>query len=145
MSHKTPDTSISNTPAKPMHVKPNIYTYFMEGMKEIARENGYNLLVHGSMNRDLDLIAVPWVDEPACFPFELVQKISAYLNNETYVRPFERCEDKESRLAHSWLPGGRENFTISMARHEEWNNWKKDEQYYLDISFTPLVKHVDTN
>ena len=32
-------------------------------MTEVARECGYALGVHGSMHRDLDLIAVPWVEE----------------------------------------------------------------------------------
>jgi hypothetical protein len=30
----------------------------------IAREHGYALAVHGSLQRDLDLIAVPWVENP---------------------------------------------------------------------------------
>ena len=28
---------------------------------DVAREMGYALALHGSMNRDMDLIAVPWV------------------------------------------------------------------------------------
>ena len=30
----------------------------------IAREYGYALAVHGSLQRDMDLIAVPWADAP---------------------------------------------------------------------------------
>jgi hypothetical protein len=37
----------------------------------IARAHGYALAVHGSMARDLDLIAVPWVAKPST-PAELV-------------------------------------------------------------------------
>jgi len=29
----------------------------------VAREHGYALAVHGSMQRDLDLLAAPWVDD----------------------------------------------------------------------------------
>src|SRR5688572_12345453 len=52
------------TPAKPTHAKPQLYAYYFLQLKEIAREFGYNLVVHGSMARDLDLIAIPWVDDP---------------------------------------------------------------------------------
>lgn len=31
----------------------------------LAREHGYALAVHGSLRRDLDLIAVPWVEQPS--------------------------------------------------------------------------------
>ena len=50
--------------SKPLHAKPNIYAYYFEALKAIAKEYGYNLVVHGSMNRDLDLIAIPWVNDP---------------------------------------------------------------------------------
>jgi hypothetical protein len=50
---------------KPIHVKPNFYSYCYESLKDIAKNHGYNLLIHGSMNRDLDLIAVAWVNDPS--------------------------------------------------------------------------------
>lgn len=50
---------------KPTHVKPALYAMFYEHLKDIAEEYGYNLLIHGSMQRDLDLVAVPWRDNPA--------------------------------------------------------------------------------
>lgn len=30
-----------------------------------ARPHGYAVAVHGSMQRDLDLVAIPWVDDAA--------------------------------------------------------------------------------
>ena len=126
---------------KPLHVKPNLYTYFMESMKMIAKEHGYNLLIHGSMNRDLDLIAVPWVDDPKP-EVDLVMALDMYLNNKT-------SEDKDGNIPpaylHSILPGGRNSYVINMARHGEWNNYEKDLQYYLDISFTPLIIKPNNN
>jgi hypothetical protein len=32
----------------------------IEPMRNVARERGYILAVHGSMKRDIDLVAVPW-------------------------------------------------------------------------------------
>ncbi len=34
----------------------------LDEMREVARQDGWALAVHGSMSRDLDLVAVPWTD-----------------------------------------------------------------------------------
>ncbi len=39
-----------------------VYAALLPGLREVAREHGYALALHGSMTSDLDLIAVPWVD-----------------------------------------------------------------------------------
>ena len=44
-------------------------------MAAIAREHGYALAVHGSLQRDFDLIAVPWVEEGVSPPQALVDAI----------------------------------------------------------------------
>jgi len=41
---------------KQVYAKPAIYCLFYENLKVIAKEFGYNLLIHGSINRDLDLL-----------------------------------------------------------------------------------------
>lgn len=38
-----------------------IYTAALPKLRATARAAGYALAVHGSMRRDLDLIAIPWV------------------------------------------------------------------------------------
>lgn len=45
---------------KPIHVKPNFYATCLDALKEISMTYGYNLVTHGSMTRDLDLLIVPW-------------------------------------------------------------------------------------
>ena len=45
---------------KPVHAKPSLYSFYFELIKEIGLKYGYNIVLHGSMNRDLDLIAIPW-------------------------------------------------------------------------------------
>lgn len=47
---------------KPAAYRASVYAWMIPRLTEIAREHGYALGVHGSMHRDLDLIAVPWVD-----------------------------------------------------------------------------------
>lgn len=39
------------------------YTFLYPILCEAARACGYALAIHGTMQRDLDLVAVPWVDE----------------------------------------------------------------------------------
>jgi hypothetical protein len=34
-------------------------------LAEIAREHGYALAVHGSLQRDFDLIGIPWAEHPS--------------------------------------------------------------------------------
>ena len=36
---------------------------FIEPVREVARFNGYAVAVHGSLKRDIDLIAVAWTDQ----------------------------------------------------------------------------------
>lgn len=48
-------------------------------VQELARPLGYAVAVHGSMNRDLDLLAAPWVENPAP-PAELHAAIAEALS-----------------------------------------------------------------
>lgn len=50
-----------------------IYATILGDLQQIARDNGYSLAVHGSMQRDFDLIAVPWTEE-ACDDAELIRQ-----------------------------------------------------------------------
>lgn len=36
--------------------------YLVPALREVARQHGYALATHGSLERDIDLIAVPWSD-----------------------------------------------------------------------------------
>lgn len=47
---------------KPVHAKPSLYAYYFYELKVIALQFGYNLCLHGSLNRDMDLIAIPWIE-----------------------------------------------------------------------------------
>lgn len=43
--------------------KPVFYAVLYNDMKKAALELGYALAMHGSMHSDMDLIAVPWVQD----------------------------------------------------------------------------------
>ena len=98
-------------------------------IKDIAKDCGYNLVLHGSMNRDLDLIAIPWIDNPKP-ELELVHRIDCIIN--------EIPRNAEHNYQFSVLPGGRNSYVINICRGGEWNKYQ-DANFYLDISFTPQV------
>lgn len=53
---------------KPRHVFVAAAAYYVHlaiTLKAVARQHGYALAVHGSLTTDMDLIAVPWIDEAA--------------------------------------------------------------------------------
>ncbi len=64
----------------------------IDRIRALAREVGYAIGVHGSLERDLDLIAVPWVAD-AVEPLALAQHIAAGLGGEVidYQRQDKPC------------------------------------------------------
>ena len=117
---------------KPIKVKPHFYAVCLAVLQQIAVDHGYNLLVHGSMNRDFDLVAVPWVNEPKSHA-ALLKAFCDHLGVPYYT-------DTQERPCHfSILPGGRSAYIINLYRGGKYNGYE-DVEYYLDISITPLVK-----
>lgn len=127
---------------KPIHAKPSLYAYYFESLKIIAKEYGYNLVIHGSMARDLDLIAIPWVEE-AKPQLELVKAMADCLGGEVMLKQIEG----QPNPYVSTLPAGRVNYIIDLNR----GGYKRDDngdiaepleftpdpEYYIDISITP--------
>lgn len=50
---------------KPPRVLPSYYAHLYAMMVPVARDYGYALALHGSLARDLDVVAVPWRENPA--------------------------------------------------------------------------------
>jgi len=122
--------------SKSIKTKPHFYACLLSSLQEIAKFHGYNLIVHGSMDRDLDLVAIPWVDEPKTH-IELLEAFCEYLG----VPIEEKTKSNPNTYLHTILPGGRYSYVINLNREcyvGADNKWT-DPQYYLDISFTPLV------
>lgn len=119
---------------KPIKAKPQFYAVCLQPLQEIAREMGYNLIIHGSMSRDMDLVAIPWVDKPEP-ELKLIQSFDRYLRHTYFVAADEG--EIPNAYIFSVLPGGRRSYVINLNRGGGWNNYT-DEQYYLDISITPL-------
>lgn len=114
---------------KTVKPRPHFYACILSELLKIAKEAGYNLVLHGSMNRDLDLIAFPWKDEPKPH-LDVLQKFEIYLNGTVH----SKIQDYNFTL----LPGGRSTYIININRGGRYNNYL-DEQFYIDIGFYPFI------
>lgn len=114
--------------SKPIRVKPGMYAIFFTQMKAIADDYGYNLLINGSMDRDLDLVAVPWVDNPKDEQ-EMIREFQEYLKGMITVTT-------EGKIYYDNLSGNRHGYVIELNRGDRHGEWMRfeDEEFYLDIS-----------
>lgn len=64
----------------------------IEVIRKLAKEVGYAIAVHGSLERDLDIVAIPWV-ETAVGNYDLLQHLAKGLDArivETERKPLGR-------------------------------------------------------
>lgn len=113
---------------RPIHVKPSLYAEYYFILKAIAYDFGYNLVLHGSLHRDLDLIAIPWANKIKSSD-KMILKMAKVLGGMVL-----RSSKKEmfSRMTH-----GRIAYVIDLYRFDK--DFKYDHQYYIDISVTPTI------
>lgn len=123
---------------KPIHAKPSLYGFYFEIIKEIGLKYGYNFVLHGSMNRDLDLIAIPW-QEKIGDKKAMMDEIATTLGGQILVE-----SDAERQLLRNKFHG-RECWVVNINRDikmkyggmvTEFIEYT-DPQYYIDISILP--------
>jgi len=107
---------------KPIHIKPSFYAYCFETLKDIAYRFGYNLVIHGSLNTDMDLIAIPWQEELGDVD-QMIDCFAEYLDGEVMVL---------SEAQKNCFPHGRQSYVINLNRGPKYSD--RDPKYYLDIS-----------
>lgn len=79
-----------------------------------AKVGGYALAVHGSMSRDMDLIAVPWTDEAESGK-ELLQRICQAVGCDAVEGPYVK---PHGRKAWAILLGGDAYIDLSVMPRE---------------------------
>jgi hypothetical protein len=104
----------------------------IESMRAIAREHGWALAVHGTLVRDIDLIAVPWVEEAA--PWTTVY--------EDWIAklPLRDVEGEHRKRAAPGRPHCRRSMLILQSgtvRVEDGNPKGTWNPPALDVSFMP--------
>ena len=106
------------TDDKPLaNLKPTMYAWRVHELAMICRANGYALALHGSMQRDLDAIAVPWT-EKAVTAETLVERVCEGMGLHLGTDPAGRVDDK---------PHGRRTWTLLLT---DWG--------FVDLSVMPL-------
>ena len=89
----------------------------------IAWRYGYALALHGSMSRDLDLVAIPWTED-AESPEKLVEAIRKFVIAKT---------DVNLKIAPpKTMPHGRISYIIPVGYGEN---------FYFDLSIMPRSKN----
>ncbi len=93
-----------------------LYKRIVPEIRRVAYHAGYGIGVHGSMRRDLDLIAVPWT-EKAVKASELARRIQLAC-----------CGMQESKYDWVQKPHGRKGATIVVAMNA-----------FIDLSVSPYL------
>jgi len=113
---------------KPIHARPSLYAYYFFQLKEIALKYGYNLVLHGSLQRDLDLIAIPWQNK--------VKSCDKMIDE--FAKAIGGTVQLWGKARFTQMPHGRIAYVINLNRGEKSQD-HKDPQYYIDISVTPKI------
>jgi len=80
-------------------------------MREIARQDGWALAVHGSMSRDLDIVAVPWTDQASYEP-ALVEALRAAVAQELGGVALVGAGEDGRTPGYKIKPNGRRCYTL---------------------------------
>lgn len=94
---------------------PAVYVSYYGILINIAKKHGYALGIHGSVTRDFDLIAVPWVDNPSSH-IVFLQDIKNMVGIEQVTElPYDSVEEKpKGRMAYTIPTGGGGYLDISI-------------------------------
>lgn len=95
MSEEPPKRSTGATPV--------FYLCSLPGLVKVARSHGYALAVHGSLARDLDIIACPWTED-AADPEVLVEALRERVGGVTDSKVTPRPHGRQGYVIH--LGGG---------------------------------------
>lgn len=127
---------------KPIHAKPSLYAYYFDILKEIGLKYGYNIVLHGSIKRDLDIIAIPWIKDIGDQD-EMIDEMIEVIGGHILMvnRSTDNIDGDRFKVTHH----GRMQYVININRDIKfkYNGIKSkieeysDPQYYIDISVIP--------
>lgn len=111
-------------PPSPAVAPPYVVLY--PTLLSIARKHGYTVAVHGSFQRDMDLIFVPWV-EGASSPEAVLREIKKKTGT---VIASHRSDHLHPNFAPTQKPHGRVAYVLHFTEQGGFGP-------YMDISFMP--------
>lgn len=102
-----------------------IYAQLLPRIREAAKRCGYAVAIHGSMQRDFDLLAVPWVED-AADPQELVEEVRSAVggyviggHDDAGKVSAEPTRQPHGRLSWTIAWGGRPFIDLSIMPRRE--------------------------
>lgn len=93
---------------------------------QIARDHGYTLAVHGSLHRDFDLVAVPWIEQAS----EALAMIKAMHEALASVIHHEEMDYNYPDCSPTSKPHGRIAYSLHFTNRGMYGG-------YIDISVMP--------
>lgn len=108
---------------KPKPLKGPMYAMLYPFMADRAHECGYALALHGTLARDLGLVAVPWTDK-ATSAEDLVENLIKYLDDTVML--FDQDRNGQEGLK----PHGRRCWSLHL---KAWVG------AYIDLSVMPRI------
>jgi hypothetical protein len=87
--------------------RPLCYTLLLQWLTDAANKKGYALGLHGSMSRDLDLIAAPWTEDAVSadqLVSALVESAGGFITNDLLT------------INPEFRPHGRMAYAIQLGR-----------------------------
>ena len=106
------------------------YALILPKLQTVARNHGYALAVHGTMVRDLDLIAAPWTEE-ATDDETLARALCAAVGGKIYGTMHDGKTDKVD-FNPVQRPHGRKGWVIHLGGP------------YLDVAVMPRLSSHNT-
>lgn len=100
----------------------SFYNSVMPRIRVVARELGFAIGLHGSMRRDLDLIAVPWIENHATkdASAEAIQIVACGMSNAKFTREAKPCGRMATAFPICWsdhkvISSGHIDLSVMMA------------------------------
>lgn len=102
-------------------------------LQQIAKRHGYALAIHGSLHRDFDIVAIPWIEE-ASEPLVLIKAFKKATGAVTQ-HPDTDYLLKDCRPTNK--PHGRKAYALHVTTEGMYGG-------YLDISIMPKQRRRQT-
>ncbi len=89
-------------------------------MREAAKKHGYAIAIHGSMERDFDIVVIPWTND-ATDTYSVAHAIREAAGSDRWRCPHTRGDGPHGR---EWWPF-------------DWEDSPRENRGYVDMSIMP--------
>lgn len=91
----------------------------IDPMRRVAKDCGYAVTVHGSLSRDIDLVAVPWVEHGVDEPAQLAKALAGAIAGITgrcllHGDMKDKPHGRKAQLLLAWCGENTANLDLSI-------------------------------